>query len=159
VRAATITFTASSITLCFFILTVALVIRLGRHHIRQQRLLLESLLLDTCLHSFSQLHVCEYKVTKIIYAFQAFFQFIPNYFWFSHFLFFVKSCVTTKFSVKQFQNRRFRPDTPDFQPFSAFWTFVRGNSDFPLTKPPLSPNETTRFPKALFTLSLQAFFL
>ena len=80
VSAATTTFTANSITLCFFILgflfclgrtrmntecsvkiefrenpchsvairlTVALVIRLRRHHIRQRRLLLESLLLTT----------------------------------------------------------------------------------------------------------------
>ena len=128
---------------------------------------------------------CEYKVTKIINAKQAFFQFIPNYFLFSHSLIFVKPhlslssphetiicvhlchlcdtpfcrakhfcafcvfCVIIKQNVKQFRNHHFRPEIPVFQPISASWTFPRGNSDFPLTKLPLSPNETSRFPRAL----------
>ena len=130
---------------------------------------------------------CEYKVTKIINALQAFFQFIPNYFLFSHSLIFVKIaplliiasrnnnlcssvwsvwppfcrakhfcvfcvfCVNTNRNVKQFQNDYFRPKIPVFQSFSASWTFLRGNSDFPLTKLPLSPNETFRFPRVLST--------
>ena len=55
---------------------------------------------------------------------------------------------------KAISESSFRPDIPDFQAFSAPWTFVRGNQDFPLTKPPLSPNETICFPKAFSTLSL-----
>ena len=125
------------------------------------------------------------KVTKLINALQAFFQFIPNYFLFSHSLIFVKIaplliiasrnnnlcssvwsvwppfcrakhfcvfcvfCVTFKQNVKQFQDCYFHPEIPVFQPISASWTFLRGNSDFPLTKLPLSPNETSLFPKVL----------
>ena len=146
------------------------------------------------------------KVTKLINALQAFFQFIPNYFLFSHSLIFVKIaplliiasrnnnlcssvwsvwhpfcraksfcvfcvttfckakqfcafrdfCVTINQYVKQFQNRHFHRGIPVFQPISAFWTFPRGNLDFPLTKLPLSPNETSRFPKALSALSSSA---
>ena len=95
-----------------------------------------------------------------------FFLFIPNYFSFSHSLIFVKSmlhpfcrakhfcafcvfCVIIKQNVKQFHNPYYHPEILVFQPISAFWTFPRGNLDFPLTKLPLSPNETSRFPRAL----------
>ena len=106
-------------------------------------------MLSRSLHSYSQLQVCEYKVTKNKYALQAFFQFIPNYFWISHFLIFCKILRACKINCKAISESSFLPDIPDFQAFSAPWTFLRGNSDFPLTKPPLSPNETPSFPKAL----------
>ena len=66
-----------------------------------------------------------------------------------HFCVFCVFCVTFKQNVKQFQDCYFHPEIPVFQPISASWTFLRGNSDFPLTKLPLSPNETSRFPRPL----------
>ena len=39
------------------------------------------------------------------------------------------------------------PDIACFPSFSALRTFLRGNSDFPLTKRRLSPNETLRSPR------------
>ena len=51
------------------------------------------------------------------------------------------------------------PDIACFPSFSALRTFLRGNSDFPLTKRPLSPNETLRFPKALSAFRSYAFVL
>ena len=66
-----------------------------------------------------------------------------------HFCAFCDFRVTFKQNVKQFQDYYFRPKIPVFQPISASWTFPRGNLDFPLTKLPLSPNETSRFPRAL----------
>ena len=145
------------------------------------------------------------KVTKLINALQAFFQFIPNYFLFSNSLIFVKSplsiialtnqlsvficviCVTpilqgkiflcflcdnllqgktilcfpwflcdNKSICKAISELPLRPEILVFQPILALWTFLRGNSDFPLTKLPLSPNETSRYPKALSALSSSA---
>jgi len=67
---------------------------------------------------------------------------------------FCKNHAATKFNVKQFLNRHFCPDIPALRPFQPPGTFLRGNSDFPLTKPPLSPNETIRFPKAFSAMRL-----
>ena len=62
---------------------------------------------------------------------------------------FCKNPRACKINCKAISESSFHPDIPDFQAFSAPWTFLRGNSDFPLTKLPLSPNETSRFPRAL----------
>ena len=68
-------------------------------------------------------------------------------------------CVTIKQNVKQFLSRHLVPKIPGLQPVLALWTFPRGNPDFPLTKLPLSPNETFSFPKALSVSCFRVFIL